>query len=375
MKTSIGFVTVILVAACASPGSPPGGPVDKDAPQIVNVAPDSGKLGTTPRAVIFRFDEVVNERPAGAASLQALFIISPSTGEPRVDWHREEISVRPRRGWRKNTTYTVTMLPGVSDLRGNSRTDGAVTMFSTGETVPTSRIGGTLFNWTETRIIARGGLVQAWPRGDTTLVYMTMTDSTGAFLLPSLAPGDYVVRGIADDNNNRGLDRREPWDTVAVTLRDTAQVDLLAFIHDSLGTRLQNVAIRDSVTLELNFDNALSISEPLTAANVTVVASDSTNLGVVSVSPPPPDTTAIVRRIGRRIPSRTVTVKLASPLRPRGVYRVRVRDVRNLLGVPRTMDLPLTAPEKLPVPPPPPPARGTAPPAAPPPPPPAPVRR
>jgi hypothetical protein len=376
MKTLLGFSVVVVASACASPGAPPGGPVDTEAPQIVNVAPDSGKLGTTPRAVIFRFNEVVSERPSGATSLAGLFLISPRTGEPRVDWNREEIAVRPRGGWRRNTAYTITMLPGLSDLRGNTRNVGAVTMFSTGETLPASRITGTLFNWPEARVIARGGLVQAWPRGDTTLVYLTTTDSAGAFSLSTLSPGEYVVRGMADDNTNRGLDPREAWDTVAVSLRDAADIGIFAFVHDSLGTRLQNVAIRDSVTLDLNFDNPLSVSQPLTPSNVRVVASDSTDLGVMSVSTPPPDTSASVRRLGRPIPARTVIVKLARPLRPRGVYRVRVTDVRNLVGVPRTMDLPLTAPATLPVPPAPAPARTTAPPAAaPPPPPPAPIRR
>ena len=374
MKSSFSLAAFAAAAACASPGAPPGGPVDTEAPQIVNIAPDSGKLGTTPRAVIFRFDEVVNERPSGAASLEALFLISPRTGEARVDWNREEIAVRPRRGWRRNTAYTVTMLPGLSDLRGNTRNVGAVTMFSTGETVPAGRISGTLFNWAEARPIARGGLVQAWPRGDTTLVYLTATDSAGAFALSSLTPGDYVVRGLSDDNTNRGLDRREAWDTVGVTLRDAINVDVFAFIHDSLGTRLQTVTIRDSVTIELGFDNPLSASPPLAPANLRVVASDSTDMGVLSVTPPAPDTTAAVRRLGRPIPYRTVTIKLSRPLRPRGVYRIRVRDVRNLAGIARSTELPLTAPETLPVPPPPAPAR-TAPPAAPPPPPPAPVRQ
>ena len=375
MKYSFSLFALLVAAACASPGAPPGGPVDTEAPQIVNIAPDSGKLGTTPRAVIFRFDEVVNERPSGAPSLDALFLISPRTGEPRVDWNREEIAVRPRRGWRRNTAYTITMLPGLSDLRGNTRNVGAVTMFSTGETVPAGRITGTLYNWAEARTIARGGLVQAWPRADTTLVYLTTTDSTGAFTLSALTPGDYVVRGLSDDNTNRGLDRREAWDTVGVTLRDTVNLNLFTFIHDSLGTRLQTATIRDSVTIELAFDNAISLSPPLAVANVRVVASDSTDMGVVSVTPPPPDTTVAARRLGRPIPYRTVVVKLTRPLKPKGVYRIRVRDVRNLAGIVRSTELPLTAPDPLPVPPPPAPARTTAPPAAAPPPPPPPARR
>jgi len=352
MMRAVTFAAVAaLTIACASPGMPPGGPADTEAPQIVKIVPDSAKTGTSPKEVIFRFNEVVSERPAGATSLAGLFLISPTDGQPRVDWHRDEISVRPRRRWRANTAYTITLLPGLADLRGNARNTGAVTMFSTGAAIPSSRISGVLFNWPDARTINRGGLVQAWPRGDTTLVYVTATDSSGAYTLGTLSPGDYVIRGLSDDNNNRGLDRRESWDTVSITLRDTAKVDIYSFVHDSLGARLQSATLRDSVTMELSFDNALSITQPITVQQVRVLAPDSSDLGVLSVTPPPPDTTAAARRLGRPVPPRTLTIKLSRPAQPKIVYRIRVTGVQNLIGITRNGEFRLTAPATLPVPP------------------------
>ena len=360
-----------ILAACASPGMPPGGPVDTEAPQIVKIVPDSGKTGTTPPAVIFRFNEVVSERPTGAASLTALFIISPRDGEPRVDWSREEISVKPRRRWKPNTAYTITMLPGLSDLRGNTRTTGVVTIFSTGATIPTGRITGALYNWAEARAINRAGFVQAWPRGDTTTMYMTAVDSAGTYTLDHLPAGQYVVRGLSDDNNNRGLDRREAWDTVGVNLTDTARLNLYAFIHDSLGTRLVSASVRDSVTVDLAFESPLSLTQPVTPSEVTVRAPDSSVIGVLSVQPPAPDTAARVRALGRPIPPRSLTIKLSQPLRAKTSYRIRVARITSLTGVNRIGDILLTTPEKLPT------APAPAPPTpvVPPPPPPAPVRR
>jgi hypothetical protein len=384
MTRSAPLIGLCILAACASPGVPPGGPVDTEAPQIVKIVPDSGKVGTKPKAVVFRFDEVVNERPSGAASLNALFIISPSDGEPRVDWHREEITVRPKRGWKNNTAYTITLLPGLSDLRGNTRNTSAVTIFSTGATIPAGRIAGALFNWSEGRTITRSGIVQAWPKGDTTLVYVATTDSTGGFILRNMSPGQYVVRGISDDNNNRGLDPREAWDTTSVTLQDSTAIDMYAFVHDSLGTRLQNVGLRDSVTLDLTFENPLSVRQPLTAANIRVRAPDSTDVGVLSVSLPPADTTATahkttpltgaplrpadtvaaVHKMSRAVPTRTVIVKLAHPLKVKTLYRVRVTDAKNLMGVSRNSENTINTPAAMPAV-----ARpaGAAPPAVPPP--------
>jgi hypothetical protein len=106
---------------------------------------------------------------------------------------------------------------------------------------------------------------------------------------------------------------------------------------------------------------------------VRVLAPDSTDLGVTSVTPPAPDTAASVRKIGRPIPPRTLTIKLARPVRPKTSYRIRVTGVRNLFGVSRNGEFILAAPETLPVPAPPPAAKppaATAPPPAP-----APIKR
>ena len=345
------IVSSIAVAACASPGVPPGGPADTAAPLIIAIAPDSGRSGVSPKELIFRFDEVVSERPAGAASLNALFLISPRDGVPEVDWNRDEVTVRPRRGWRKNTTYTVTMLPGMADIRGNVRNTGAVTIFSTGSAIPQSRINGRVFNWAAGSVASKG-LVEAISRSDTTLVYVAAADSLGAFSFPHLAPGPYIVRGFVDDNNNRGLDSREPWDSVAVTLTDVATVEVLAFVRDSAGTRITDVSIRDSVTLELTFDNSLLLSALPTPGSVTITAPDSTRVTVVSVSPPARDTAQIAAgepgvtalRPSRPPPPRALIVKLAAPLRPGIEYRVRAIDIRNLIGVTRSSERPVTLP-------------------------------
>jgi hypothetical protein len=340
------------VDACASQGTPPGGPPDTQAPKIVRVAPDSGKTGVRPREVVFQFDEVVNERPSGAPTLSALFLISPRNGETQADWHRSEISVRPRRGFKANTTYTISLLPGLSDLRGNTRNTGATTVFSTGSTLAAGRIAGTLFNWAEGRTIPRG-LIEARPAGDSATVYLAATDSVGVFELRNVPPGRYNVRGISDDNSNHALDPREPFDTTIVNLTDSSNVELLAFVHDSIGARLSSVNVRDSVTLELLFDNPLSVTAAVTAASIRVRAPDSTDVLIVSVSGPPPDTTKsvvrkpsgspdttrmVVRKPSRPVPLRTLIVRLARPLRQKIKYRVRVADAQNLIGVARTSE-------------------------------------
>lgn len=337
--------TVIAVAACASPGAPPGGPVDIDAPRLIAVAPESGQVNVTPRAVVFRFDEVVTERPAGVPSLTAQFLVSPQEGAPVVDWRRSEITVRPRRGWLRNTVYTVVMLPGMADLRGNISNVGATTVFSTGAEIPRTSIAGVAFDWVAATP-ARGALVQAITPDS--VVYVTVADTTGRFTLPHLPPGGYLVQAIMDDNRNRALDPREKFDTLTVTLTDTVTVELLAHMRDSLPPRISDVREQDSLTLRVQFDLPLDPAQTFSTTQFRVVGPDSVAVPLRGASPVLPDTAVAPTptapdavpgtrlRPSRPVPPRAVLLELPSPLLRGANYRVWAEDIRGLTGLSST---------------------------------------
>lgn len=374
----VAFAIINAAGACASPGMPPGGPIDTDGPLVIAIAPDSGRVNVKPPAVIFKFDEVVGERPAGAPSLEGLFLISPRDGAPNVDWHRSEVAVKPRRGWKSNTAYTITMLPGITDLRGNVRNTGRVTIFSTGPEIPKSRVIGTVFNWI-TGSVAQRALVEARPVTDTTLVYVAAADSTGSFIFPNLPPGQYRLRGLIDENNNKGLDPREAWDTTTVALTDSARVELMAFAHDSVAPRLTDVVMRDAATLELLFDRAIDPNQRFTPASIEIKRSDSTVIPVLAVERGGGvrDSAAVAAGPvpSRVIPSTSLIARLGVAIRQATTIRVRAVGIRSLDGVAKTTEKVATVDPNPPeqTPPPAPPAGVTAPTRPPPPPPPPPA--
>lgn len=345
-------VVASLLAGCASPGMPPGGPPDTEAPRLVGIAPDSGRVSVSPRSVIFRFDEVVSETPPGATTLSGLFLISPQHGTPVVDWERDEIAVRPRRGWRPNTVYSVTMLPGLADLRGNVRKEGAATLFSTGPTIPATAIAGVLIDWAAGSPVS-AGLMQAIAPDST--IYMAYSDSAGAFALRHLPPGAYTLKGVVDGNRNRALDPREAWDSVTVTLVDSTRVELFAFAHDSIGPRIQEVGLADSVTLRVQFDVPVDARTPLDPAWIQVLDSDSIPQAIAGVLLPesaPRDSAATGPRspitVTRPIPYKEVLVTMAAQLRPGATYTVVANGFPGLLGrreaSRRTITIPAPAP-------------------------------
>jgi hypothetical protein len=360
------IAALLLALACASPGMPPGGPPDVAAPKIVSITPDSGSVGVKPKEVLFRFDEVVAEKPVSATTLGDLFLISPRNGVPSASWHRDAISVKPDRGWRANTPYTVIMLPGLADIRGNVRNTGATTFFSTGPTIPRTHISGQIFDWVA-GTPAAGALVESFVQTDTLHPYVALVDTSGAFSLEHLPPARYTVRAYLDRNKNLGIDPSEPWDSVSVNLADSARIELLLFVHDTAPPRLREIAAVDTVTLRLTFDKPLDPAQTLSIANYSIMGPDSVPVAIASanaetrdtsvkapVLTPAPrrpagnprvDTTAQRKPVmSRPVPISTVIIKLQRPLTPKVLYRVKALSIRGLLGSIGNSERPFTAP-------------------------------
>ncbi len=273
----------VLGLACASQGMPPGGPDDTAPPALVRVLPESASVRTSPPSVQFLFNEVVSERPRGAASLEQLVVISPSDGPPSVAWERNRLVVRPRRGWRPNTAYTVTVLAGLSDLRGNASPRPFRTVFSTGAEIPAGTIRGVAFDWMAGRAVG-GARIEATADADTLLKWAIAADSLGRYTLGSLPAGTLLVRTWIDQNNNGIRDSREAADSALLSVIDSVRHDFYAIVRDTLGARLTDVSVTDSVTVTLKFDRGLPPAAPLEGASIRLLrARDSSEIRLASV--------------------------------------------------------------------------------------------
>jgi len=389
------LILLVTVLGCAQLGSPPGGPDDHAAPHLLRISPDTNALNARPKSVQLQFDEIINERPArGGDNLSGVFLISPQRGRVDVKWHRSRIEIRPRRGWMANTTYVITQLAGVADLRGNSDSVQHQYIFSTGPTRAASLIRGEVFDWA-TGQPAPKAYIEAIHLPDS-LTYGEYADSLGRFVVRYLPPGRYLVRGIIDANNNRVLDRRELFDTTTVALTDSASHEMLAFVHDSIGAGLAEVEVRDSVTIRSRFDRPLRPGVPVPATRFSLRAADSSVVPIVSVTmgtafeklqadsakakevadsiararqadsiaranpraprPAPTPAGPPARRPGSArdtiprpkmsapIPETYAIIKLGRGLKPATTYRLRADSLRSLMDIPRTSDRVFIAP-------------------------------
>jgi hypothetical protein len=361
----------VLLAACAKMGDPPGGPPDTAPPAIVTVRPESGAVVPHWKDdAVIQFDEVIDEMPGtgvGPTGLARQVLLSPVTGDVAVRWGRTRIRVKPQEGWKPGRVYRLELLPGIVDLRRNRLTAGRVIVFSTGPAIGHATLAGTALQWVEQRP-AGTALIEAVPLPDST-GYLTQADSAGRFHLDALASGRYVVYATVDQNTNRRRDRREAYDSALVTLDSSATVPLFAFVHDTVGPRLRLATPADSITVRLEFSQALAPGAPLDTARVHVLQlPDSAPVAIARILTPPQydslaaaerkaavkpdstrrdtvtrrdsaaaasprDTTQLRRLLTQRpVPFDRLVLRFAQPLKAETRYVIRVHGAVNLNG-------------------------------------------
>ena len=365
-------LALALALGCASVARPPGGPVDVDPPEVVSASIDTNATGVKAGKLEIHFNEVIAERPAvsggvggtGPVTLEAIVLVSPRTGMPKVDWNRESISIEPRGGFRPNTAYRVTLLPGLSDIRGNVSRVTRSYVFSTGPVIPPYSILGRVFDW-QAGNPARGAVVEAVANAGTpdSSIYIAIADSIGQFDVGPLAPGRYLVRTFIDVDRNRDRGVLEKWDTVTVTVTDhRPSVELLAAQRDTAVVGIERVDVLDSTWLRIDLDKPYHPRTQLLGSMIEIKGADSTALQILgvmteeqaAVQRPRGDSavTAPTTRPATQLPDAPVSTRPPearpslptpkdvivvrlnplTPLRTGQRYTITVRAIPNLLG-------------------------------------------
>jgi hypothetical protein len=265
-----------LLIACASVGDPPGGPPDVAPPRIISIKPESGAVVPNFKdEIVIQFDETVDEQPGSgtgssrtSGGLAQQILLSPVAGALKVSWNRNNITVKPKEGW-KRRVYRLEVLPGFFDLRRNRFDSSATVLFSTGPEIGQARLGGIALRWVEQTILVRA-LIEAVPLPDT-IGYLTLADSGGQFVLENLQPGRYIVYATADENGDRRRGLREAYDSVEVTLDSTSNVALFTFPHDTVPPRPRTATFVDSMTVRVEFSQPLEPTQSLDTTNLHVL--------------------------------------------------------------------------------------------------------
>jgi len=207
--------------------------------------------------VRFDFDERISERTASGTLDQAV-VVSPRTGRVRVSHGRQSISVDLEGGFKPGLVYRVTLLPVLRDLFNNQMMGPFEVVFSTGGGFNASAVAGTAWD----RITAEGVdalEVLAFEEGGDSTPQMARTDTAGVYVFRYLPAGAYRLVAYQDRNRNGVVDRMELQGAQSFQLAgpDTLIVDVSVLQPDTTPARLTKATVVDSLTVMLEFDDAL----------------------------------------------------------------------------------------------------------------------
>jgi len=142
MKHTLNFLILALfVFGCAQTGPPTGGPVDKTPPEIIDFYPLHGSTNVdTSITITLRFADAINQ-----SSLRSAFGLSPPPpGVVRADWSGKKVEIRFEPALLSDQTYAMTIGTQLADTRNNKLTETFVLAFSTGDSLDTGWLTGSL---------------------------------------------------------------------------------------------------------------------------------------------------------------------------------------------------------------------------------------
>ena len=233
----------LLLAACANPIPPSGGPPDTTPPAIVETSPEADATSVSPSEIRITFSEYVDQN----AFSQAFSINPEPEGRLEFDWSGRSVDVELPEDLRPNTTYILTLDTNLRDIHSVKLSDPITLAFSTGPRINRGRLAGRVVQASTGRPVP-GLDVFAYAAPDSAPPhplpdrpdYRIQTDERGRFQLDYLSEGPYFVVALADRNRSRTPDVQEPFappprpiliaDSVRV---DAPQADSLR--SDSLG--------------------------------------------------------------------------------------------------------------------------------------------
>lgn len=270
----------ILVSQCAHRGPPPGGPVDRTAPEVVDHLPQSDATHVPlTQEIAITFSEAMDK----ASVVDALFISPAPKEAPKFKWKGRRILVTLAGGLQKDKTYVITLGTGCKDLHNNNLLRSQSFAFSTGEKIDQGSIVGRVYE----DISPRMG-VDLWayqiegnfqPDPSVHLPdYITQTDADGYFHLSHLGQGRYRIYAVEDANDDRKFDALA--ELLAVPSADAIVSESEPYFQapalrlaklDTTGPRLRSVQATLKDRVVLSFDEPLDSTGAVNPASYRLV--------------------------------------------------------------------------------------------------------
>lgn len=222
--------SLFTLVSCARMGAPDGGWYDERAPYVVAARPAENDTNVTSRKVSIYFNEFVKiENPS-----EKVTISPPQKEQPQIKAHAKAINITLKDSLKPNTTYTIDFSDAISDNNENNPMGNYTYTFSTGSTIDTLRVSGTVLE-AGTLEPVKGilvGLMDPDSLGVSTLLRVARTDSRGQFHIMGVAEGEYLIGALQDiDGDYKFSQKAEMMSFSHTTVKPSVFQDIC---HDTI---------------------------------------------------------------------------------------------------------------------------------------------
>ncbi len=224
-RTALYFIFyLLLLAGCASIGSPDGGPYDETPPKVVQCSPGNKSTGNDKRKISILFDEYIKMENAS----EKVVVSPPQIETPNIRTVGKRVRIDLYDSLRANTTYTIDFSDAIVDNNEGNPLGKFTYSFSTGPTIDTMEVSGTVLDAMNLEPV-KGILVGLHPLDSAyhdslfqtqPLQRVARTNGSGQFTVKGVRPGTYRAYALQDmDNNYRFNQKSEKlaFDTVTIT--------------------------------------------------------------------------------------------------------------------------------------------------------------
>lgn len=247
------FAVGVLLVACASIGSPEGGPRDYTPPQVVKTSPEPGSVNFKGNKVEITFDEIINLKDQ-----QKKVIISPAPKtQPLIRTVGKKVTVEFRDTLQENTTYVIDFSNAIEDNNESNQLDGYTFAFSTGETIDTMAVSGMVLRANDLEpmqhvIVGLHSNLDDTAFTSLPLERISRTNDKGMFTLRHLKPGTYHVFALNDVDGDYRMARTED----------------IAFLDDLIVPSVSEYTSQDTVfTFDRHIDTVMTATHTLYLPN------------------------------------------------------------------------------------------------------------
>ena len=138
----IGIFLLVVMYSCANMASPNGGPYDETPPRFVTSTPAPNQTNFKGKKVEIEFDELIQiDKPT-----ENVIVTPPQRLLPVIQARGRKAVVELEDSLKANTTYTIDFTNSISDNNEKNVFENYSFAFSTGNTIDSLEISGTLLN-------------------------------------------------------------------------------------------------------------------------------------------------------------------------------------------------------------------------------------